>query len=114
MQGIRQCEALRTGTKCRWLHVDYCAINTETMMEAFETLGLEEFTWLVEDDVDPDDLSDAVEDLAAAVSELSRRGSQNDAMASVRWLLGLLRFAAQHGCGLSGRFGERVASKDRY
>lgn len=114
VQGIRQCEALRTGTKCRWLNVDYCGVNTETMTAALETLGLDDFTWLLEDDVDSDDLAEAVGDLADALSGLSGPSARSEAAGSVRWLLGLLKLSTKHGCGLSGRFNERVGTKDRY
>ncbi len=60
VQGIRQCVALRTGTLCPWLHVNYCGVRLGDMQEAFETLGLDEHIWLLEDDVDAADLGDGL------------------------------------------------------
>ena len=116
VQGIRQCVALRTGTLCPWLHVNYCGVRLGDMQEAFEALGLDEHLWLLEDDVDAADLGDGLADLEAALQE-NREGAERyaDEVASVRWFVKLLRGTVRHGCGLSSRFGERLETRhDRY
>lgn len=115
VQGIRQCEARRTSTRCRWLKVESCEVRVDDMLDALELLGLAEFTWLLEDDVDADDLPEAADDLSDALNSVTagtRR--EREALASVRWFLGLLKSITMYGCGLSGRFAERLSGKDRY
>ncbi len=116
VQGIRECVALRTGTLCPWLQVNYCGVRLGDMQDAFEALGLDDHGWVLEDDVDAADLREAVDDLETALDGARRRASDcPDEAASVRWLLKLLRGSVEHGCGLSGRFTERLdRPKDRY
>jgi hypothetical protein len=85
------------------------------MVDALETLQLEEFTWLLEDDVDADDLRDAAAELEEALGERAVCSeAEHEALTSVRWLVRLIRQADQYGFGLSGRFAERLDTKDRY
>jgi hypothetical protein len=115
VQGIRQCQALRTGTLCPWLRVRYCGVRSGDMSDALEALGLDEFTWLLEDDVEPDDLATAAIELNDAIAEQHRSSARlEEAMQNVRWFARLLRAASRLGCGLSGRFAERLDTKDRY
>ncbi|MGQ9572234.1 MAG: hypothetical protein ACUVV3_03480 [Dehalococcoidia bacterium] len=116
VQGIRQCVALRTGTLCPWLHVNYCGVRLGDMQEAFEALRLDEHLWLLEDDVDAADLGDGLAELEAALQEnRGGAGDYSEELASVRWFVKILREAARHGCGLSSRFGERLETRhDRY
>jgi hypothetical protein len=116
VQGIRQCQALRTGTLCPWLHVRYCGVRAGDMADALETLGLDEFDWLLEDDVDASDVETAADELADALNRKRRPSSTRleDALVNVRWFVRLLRASSRFGCGLSNRFAERLDSKDRY
>jgi hypothetical protein len=116
VQGIRECVALRTGTLCPWLHINYCGVRLGDMQEAFESLGFDEHLWLLEDDVDAADLVDALAELKASLQKV-RVGADRyaDELGSVQWFVKLLREAAHHGCGLSSRFGERLETRhDRY
>ncbi len=85
------------------------------MLDALEILGLTEFVWLLEDDVDPDDVSEAERGLSDAIKEITpTTRDEHKSLASVRWLLRLLRQSSRYGFGLSGRFAERLDGKDRY
>lgn len=116
VQGIRRCVARETGKLCPWVGVKYCGLRVDDMVDALAMLGLDdEFGWLLEDDVEADELAEAAETLAAAIDgyrPTSRKTEQ--AIGSVRWFARLLRAAKRHGCGLSGRFAERLDLADRY
>jgi len=116
VQGIRQCVALRTGTLCPWLHVNYCGVRLGDMQEALEALGLDEHVWLLEDDVDAADLGDGLAELEDSLQRVREgAGGYYDELASVQWFVKLLRETVGHGCGLSSRFGERLDTRhDRY
>ena len=59
VQGINRCVALENNTKCPWLNVDYCGIRAEDMADALNEIGLDELTWVVDDDLDPSDVAAA-------------------------------------------------------
>lgn len=115
VQGIRTCEALRTGQPCPWLRVRYCGVRADDMASSLETLELEEFAWLFEDDVDADDLQEAADELQRELRALDTASSQEyQALGRVRWLVRLIGQSERYGFGLSGRFAERLDTKDRY
>jgi len=85
------------------------------MSDALAALGLDEFSWLLEDDVDADDVETAAGELAEAVSKQRPSSARSEeALQNVRWFARLMRAASRYGCGLSNRFAERLDSKDRY
>ena len=112
MQGINRCVALETNSKCPWLNVDYCGIRAEDMADALNELGLEDLTWVVDDDLDSNDVATAATEIRRAIDE--RRADRSAAAVSVRWLANLLEQVRGHGAGLSSRFAERINSRDRY
>lgn len=116
VQGIRACESRRTGRLCQHLGVKYCGVDAGEMLDVMELLGLAEFSWLLEDDVDPDDLADVLSDLKQATKNVpfplrSRYPQQSGLLG---WFCGLLERAVEQGCGLTSRFAERLELKDRY
>ena len=112
VQGIKRCVALETNSKCPWLNVDYCGIRAEDMADALNELGLDDLTWVVDDDLDPGDVAEAALQVRRAIDG---HGSDRSGEAiSVRWLANLLERVRQHGAGLSSRFAERLDSRDRY
>ena len=112
VQGINRCVALENNTKCPWLNVDYCGIRAEDMADALNEIGLDELTWVVDDDLDPSDVAAAALEVRRAIDE--RRSDRSAEAVSVRWLANLLERVGQHGSGLSSRFAERIESRDRY
>ena len=112
VQGINRCVALETNSQCPWLAVDYCAIRAEDMADALTELGLHHLTWVVDDDLDPDDVAEAATEVRKAINE--RSADRSGAAVSVRWLANLLERIQRHGAGLSSRFAERIDSRDRY
>ncbi|MGE0539190.1 MAG: hypothetical protein AB7R89_03335 [Dehalococcoidia bacterium] len=85
------------------------------MASSLETLELEEFAWLFEDDVDADDLQEAADELQRELRALDTASSQEyQALGRVRWLVRLIGQSERYGFGLSGRFAERLDTKDRY
>ena len=112
VQGIRRCVARETNSKCPWLDVDYCGIRAEDMGEALDELGLAELGWILEDDLDADEVAEAARALREALGGSGAR--RGDAAAAVRWLANLLDRMRGHGAGLSGRFAETVDLRDRY
>ena len=112
VQGIRRCEALAKNIECRWLGVDYCGIRADDMGDALDELGLGELSWIIDDDLGPDDVAEAARALREALGEIGGRGG--DAASAVRWLAGLLDRVREYGAGLSGRFAERLDTRDRY
>lgn len=112
VQGIKRCVALETNSQCPWLAVDYCGIRAEDMADALVDLGLDHLTWVVDDDLDADDVAEAATEVRKAIDE--RRADRSGAAVSVRWLANLLERVEGHGAGLSSRFAERLDSRDRY
>ena len=112
VQGIRRCEALAKNIKCRWLGVAYCGIRADDIGEALDELGLGELSWILEDDLDADEVAEAARALREALAGID--GRRDDAASAVRWLADLLDRMCEHGTGLSGRFAETVDLKDRY
>ena len=115
LQGIRRCYARANGCKCPWLGVDYCGIRADDMEAALGEAGFGGLSWIVEDDLEPDDVAEAAGELRKALGARGcPRGDAEGAEAAVRWLAGLLERVRAHGAGLSGRFAERLDLKDRY
>ena len=112
VQGIRRCVAREKNIECPWLHVAYCGIRAEDMGDALDALGLGELSWILEDDLGPDDVAEAARTLREALGGIG--GRHDDAVGTVRWLAGLLDRVREYGAGLSGRFAERLDTRDRY
>src|SRR5712692_8541182 len=88
VQGIRQCEALRTGTNCRWLGIRYCGVRVDDMQEALEVLGLDNFSWLLEEDATAEDIQEAESELRGELLALRAENAKEEkALASVRWFV---------------------------
>ena len=112
VQGIRNCVARLTNSPCPWLNVDYCGVRVDEMSDAFDELGLDDLNWILEDDLDPDDVAEAAVAVRTALGE--RAAGHSGAAIPVRWLANLLDAVRDHGAGLSNRFAERIDSCDRY
>ena len=82
------------------------------MSDAFHELGLDDLLWILEDDLDPDDVTEAAVAVRKALTE--RAAERGEAAVAVRWLANLLDAVRDHGAGLSNRFAERIDSRDRY
>jgi hypothetical protein len=96
--------------------VKYCGVDVGEMLDVMELLGLREFSWLLEDDVDPDELADVLPDLAQASKNVppTVRSRYAQQCGLLEWFRGLLERAVERGCGLTNRFSERLELKDRY
>ena len=92
--------------------MDYCGVNADDMSDAFEELGLYDLNWVLEDELDPDDVAEAAIDLRKAV--VSRTHERGEAAIAVRWFANLLEAIQEHGAGLTDRFAERLDLRDRY
>ena len=112
MHGIRNCVALLTNSKCPWLNVDYCGIRADDMSDALHELGLDDLNWILEDDLDPEDVAEAAVEVRKALRE--RAAERSQAAVAVRWLANLLDAVHEQDAGLSSRFAERLDSRDRY
>lgn len=73
LQGIRHCVALETNSKCPWLDVNYCGIRVEDMGDALSDLDLDHLSWVLEDDLDPDDIAEAAVEVRKAINR-ARQG----------------------------------------
>ena len=112
VHGIRTCVARRKNIKCPWLKVNYCAVNADDMSDALEGMGLTDLNWILEDDLDPDEVAEAAIGLRDALS--NRLAERSDAAIAVRWFASFLEAVRGHGGGLTDRFAERIDSRDRY
>ena len=112
VQGIRTCMALQKGIKCPWLNVNYCGVSTDDMSDALEELGLNDLTWILEDELERDDVAEAAVDVRNAIGKLAVDDS--DAAIAVRWFANFLDSVRHHGAGLTDRFAERIDLRDRY
>ena len=102
VQGIRTCVALQKNIKCPWLKVNYCGVNTDDMTDALDELGLNDLTWVLEDELEPDDVAEAAVDVRNAIGK--RAYEDSDAAIAVRWLANFLDSVRDHGAGLTERF----------
>ena len=94
------------------MKVNYCGVNTDDMSDALEELGLNHLNWVLEDDLDPDDVAEAATDLRKALGK--RAAQRGDAAIAVQWFVNFLDAVRDHGGGLTGSFAERVDLRDRY
>ena len=85
VHGIRTCVARQQNIKCPWLKGDYCGVNTDDMSDALEELGPNDLNWVLEDELDPDDVAEAAIDLRKALSKGTHERS--DAAIAVRWFV---------------------------
>ena len=112
VHGIRTCVARQKNIKCPWLNVNYCGVSTDDMSDALEELGLNDLNWVLEDELDPDDVAEAAIDLHKALDK--RAPERGEAAIAVRWFANFLDTVRDHGAGLTDRFAERVDLRDRY
>ena len=112
VHGIRTCVARQKNIKCPWLKVDYCGVSTDDMSDALDELGLSDLNWVLEDELDEDDVAEAAIALREALSK--RTAERNDAAIAVRWFANFLHAVRGHGGGLTDRFAERIDLRDRY
>ena len=112
VQGIRTCVARQQNIQCPWLKVNYCGVSTDDMSDALEELGLNDLNWVLEDELDPDDVAEAATDLRKALDNRVVEGG--DAAIAVRWFASFLNAVQSHGAGLTDRFAERIDLRDRY
>ena len=112
VQGIRRCVAREKSIECPWLHVAYCGIRAEDMGDALDEMGLGELDWILDDDLEADEVAEAARALHEALGGIGER--RDDAASAVRWLAGLLDRVREYGAGLSSRFAERLDTRDRY
>ena len=112
VHGIRTCVALQKNIKCPWLNVNYCGVSTDDMSDALEELGLNDLNWVLEDELDPDDVAEAAIDLHKALDK--RAPERGEAAIAVRWFANFLDAVRDHGAGLTDRFAERIDLRDRY
>ena len=68
VHGIRTCVARQKNIKCPWLKVDYCGVSTDDMSDALDELGLSDLNWVLEDELDEDDVAEAAIALREALS----------------------------------------------
>ena len=92
--------------------MDYCGVSTDDMSDAFEELGLNDLNWVLEDELDPDDVAEAATDLRKALGK--RAAELGDAAIAVRWFANFLDAVGGHGGGLTSRFAEQIDLRDRY
>ena len=111
VQGIRTCVARQKNIKCPWLKVDYCGVSTDDMSDALDELGLNDLNWILEDELDPDDVSEAAFEVRKALGE--RVTDNGEAAIAIRWFANLLDSIKDHGGGLTDRFAERLNLRDR-
>ena len=112
VQGIRTCVARQQNIKCPWLQINYCGVNTDDMSDALDELGLEDLNWVLEDDLDPDDVAEAAVEVRRALGK--RPDDHSEAAIAVRWFANYLDSVRDHGGGLTDRFAERIDLRDRY
>ena len=112
VQGIRTCVARQRNILCPWLKVNYCGVDTDDMSDALEEMGLSDLNWILEDELDPDEVSEAAVTLRRALSK--RMSEVGDAAIAVCWFAILLEAVRDHGGGLTGRFAERIDLRDHY
>ena len=112
VQGIRTCVARQKNIKCPWLKVDYCGVSTDDMSDALDELGLNDLNWVLEDELEPDDVAEAAGDVRKALGK--RAAERSDSIIAVRWFANFLDSVRDHGGGLTDRFAERLDLRDRY
>lgn len=112
VQGIRACVALQKKIKCPWLNVNYCGVSTDDMIDALDELGLHSLSWILEDELEPDDVAEAATEVRKALDKLP--ADRSDAAIAVRWFANFLDSVRSHGGGLTDRFAERIDLRDRY
>ena len=76
------------------------------------SLGLNHLNWVLEDELDPDDVAEAFMDLLKALG--NRATEHGEAAVAVRWFVNFLDAVRDHGAGLTDRFAERIDLRDRY
>jgi hypothetical protein len=94
------------------LKVDYCGVSTDDMSDALDELGLNDLNWVLEDELEPDDVAEAAGDVRKALGK--RAAERSDSIIAVRWFANFLDSVRDHGGGLTDRFAERLDLRDRY
>ena len=112
VHGIRTCVAQQQNINCPWLKVNYCGVSPDDMSDALYELGMEELNWVLEDDLDPDDVAEAAIALRNVLG--NRTHERGEAAIAIRWFVNFLEAVQDHGGGLTDRFAERLNLKDRY
>ena len=82
------------------------------MIDALDELGLHSLSWILEDELEPDDVAEAATEVRKALDKLP--ADRSDAAIAVRWFANFLDSVRSHGGGLTDRFAERIDLRDRY
>ncbi len=116
VRGLRTCEARRIGQPCSYVRESFCSIDLERMGEALGRFDLDELARDLDDDLDPEEVSELANRLRRALKKRppERRQRAEDDFGLLHWLADYLERLSELGCGLTHRFEEGYGRRDRY